>query len=137
MKKLLIGLSLLACGVAATAATECISFAPSGYCDGMQYDGNKGTWYNYDCGGSQAKETFAHYGTSKAFAYCKTGSCDVATNYGWDNLTWKFDLTNSTGTLTGVTGGTKYTLQQDIPVAITSGACTFSGTNGGASSLSR
>ncbi len=138
MKKLLLGLSLLACGAAASAATVCVSFAPAGYCDSMQYDGNKATWINYDCGGSQAKQTFAFYGASKAFAYCKNGSCDVATNFGWDSFTWKFDLANSLGTLTGKLAGDKIVLQQDMPVAISAGACTgLTNGGGGTSSLSR
>ena len=138
MKKILFGLSLLACAAAATAADEaplggahCISFAPAGFCDGMQYDSKKSaTWHNYDCAGSQGVQTKANYAKGKTF--CDgTAGCNPAAVYGWDSFTWKFDLTASTGTLTGMTGGTKVVLQQDIPVAITKGACDFSKTQGG------
>jgi hypothetical protein len=52
-------------------------------------------------------------------------------------VSWKFDKTASTGTLTGIQGGVSFTFLTDTPVAITSGACTFNGTQGGKSSLSR
>ena len=144
MKKILLGLSLLACAAVATAADEaplagahCISFAPAGFCDGMQYDSAKSaTWHNYDCAGSQGVQTKANYRKGKTFCDGTQG-CNPAAAYGWDSFTWKFDKAASTGTLTGMTGGTKVVLQQDIPVEITKGACNFSQAQGGVSSLSR
>ena len=144
MKKILFGLSLLACAAAASAANEaplggvhCISFAPAGFCDAMQYDSAKSaTWHNYDCAGSQGVQTTANYKKGKTF--CDgTAGCEPAAGNGWDSFTWKFDKANNTGTLTGITGGQKIVLQQDIPVAITKGACPFNRTQGGKSSLSR
>ena len=145
MKKILFALSLIACAAGATAsddiaskkAVNCVSFAPSGYCDGMQYDSKKkATWVNYDCGGSNGKQTKANY--KKGTAFCDgTKGCDPAATYGWDSFTWEFDKKASTGTLKGVTGGTEYVLQQDIPVEITAGACTSLANPGGVSSLAR
>jgi len=144
MKKILFGLSLLACAAAATAGDEaalagahCISFAPAGFCDGMEYDSKKkATWHNYDCGGSQGLQTKANY--KKGTTFCDgTQGCNPAAAYGWDSFSWKFNLAASTGTLTGISGGQKQVLQQDIPVGITAGACGFSEAQGGVSSLSR
>jgi len=144
MKSILFGLSLLACAAAATAADEaplagvhCISFAPAGFCDGMEFDSKKSaTWHSYDCAGSQGVQTKANYAKGKTF--CDgTAGCNPAAFYGWDSLSWKFNLTASTGTLTGMLGGQKQVLQQDIPVGITKGACDFSQAQGGVSSLSR
>lgn len=142
MKKTLFGLSLLACAAAAMASDEaplggvhCISFAPAGFCDGMQFDTNKSaTWHSYDCAGSQGVQTKANY--KKGKTVCDgTQGCNPAAAYGWDSLNWKFNLSASTGTLTGTIGGQKQVLQQDIPVAITKGACSFSEAKGGVSSL--
>src|SRR5690242_20361595 len=144
MKKILFGLSLLACAAAATAGndapaggTHCISFAPAGFCDGMEYDSaTSATWHNYDCAGSQGVQTKASYskGTTKCLG---TKGCNPANAYGWDALNWKFNKAASTGTLTGITGGQKVVLQQDIPVSITKGACNFSKVQGGVSALPR
>ena len=143
MKKILFGLSLIACAAGVSAAEEgafpkCVSFEPAGYCDAMQYDAKKAaTWHNYDCGGSAGAQTKASYAKGKTV--CDgTAGCNPAAAYGWDSLNWKFNFTNNTGTLTGTTGGTKYVLQQDMPIAVTNGAC--SGANqakGGGSSMSR
>ena len=85
MKKILFGLSLLACAAAATAADEaplagahCISFAPAGFCDGMEYDSKtSATWHNYDCAGSQGLQTKANYKKGKTF--CDgTAGCNPA-----------------------------------------------------------
>jgi hypothetical protein len=141
MKKILFGMSLLACAAAATAdttaAAHCVDFAAAGYCDAMQYDsGFKATWHNYDCGGSQGKQTKALY--FKGTTVCDgTKGCNPAAAYGWDSLNWKFNKTASTGTLTGTSAGVEYILQQDMPVAISSGACAVSGIAGGKSVLSR
>ena len=138
MKKILFGLSLLACAAAANAATTCVSFAASGYCDGMQYDSKKkATWHNYDCAGSMGKQTTAKYAKKKASTTCDgTAGCNPAATYGWDSLDWAFNVKASTGTLTGTYQGQQYVLQQDIPVTITSGACAFNGAKGGVSVLS-
>jgi hypothetical protein len=144
MKSILFGLSLLACAAAATASDEaplggvhCIAFSPAGFCDGMEFDANKNaTWHNYDCAGSQGAQTSANYKKGKTFCDGSQG-CNPANVYGWDSLSWKFNLTASTGTLTGVTGGQKVVLQQDIPVGITKGACNFSKVQGGVSSMTR
>lgn len=141
MKKILFGLSLLACAAAATAEApagkfpKCVSFAPAGYCDAMQYDGKKAaTWKNYDCGGSAGAQTKASY--KKGSTYCDgTAGCNPAAAYGWDSFTWKFNWANNTGTLTGMTGGTQVVLQQDMPIEVTAGACTV--VEGGVSSLAR
>jgi hypothetical protein len=148
MRKILFalsGLSLLACAAGATAADQnfagvtCISFSPAGFCDGMEYDkAKKATWHNYDCAGSMGKQTKATYKKKAATTFCDgTKGCNPAAFDGWDSFTWKFNLKASTGTLTGMLDGTEYTLQQDIPVGITAGACAFNETKGGISSLSR
>ena len=144
MKKILFGLSLLACAAAAPAAdtvfpgVTCISFAPAGFCDGMEYDkAKKATWHNYDCAGSQGKQTRALYPIHTVTRCEGAKGCNPAAINGWDSFKWRFDLKASTGTLTGMLDGTKYTLQQDIPVGITKGACDFSQAKGGVSSLSR
>ena len=147
MKKILFGLSLLACAAAATAAaavdedaaakTYCVDFSAAGYCDAMQYDsGRKATWHNYDCAGSAGKQTKASY--KKGTTICDgTKGCNPAAAYGWDALDWTFNKTAGTGTLTGSTGGVDYVLQQDMPVAISAGACAVNRTHRGKSSLSR
>jgi hypothetical protein len=143
MKSILFGLSLLACAAATTAANgaplggvHCISFSPAGFCDGMEYDSKKSaTWHNYDCAGSQGLQTKANY--KKGTTFCDgTQGCEPAAGNGWDSFSWKFDLKASTGTLTGVTGGQKIVLQDNIPVGITKGACAFNQAKGGVSSLS-
>lgn len=137
MKKILFGLSLLACAAAASAeaptAVNCISF--SNFCDAMQYDSSfRATWKNYDCAGSQGRQTKARY--RKGTTFCDgTAGCNPAAAYGWESLSWAFNKAAGTGTLTGVTGGVAYTLVQDTPVAITSGACSVNATSGGVSSL--
>jgi hypothetical protein len=145
MKSILFGLSLLACAAASTSAiaatdggTHCISFSPAGFCDGMEYDGKKSaTWHNYDCAGSQGKQTKANYKKGTTFCNGDKG-CQPAQLNGWDSFSWSFDLKASTGTLTGITGGQEFTLQQDIPVGITKGACDFAQFNkSGVSSLAR
>ena len=138
------GLSLLACAATANAADEgsypvCISFAPAGYCDGMEFDAKTdATWHNYDCAGSEGAQTMEKYKGKKVHTVCDgAAGCNPAAAYGWDSLVWRFNLAASTGTLTGFTGGQKEVLQQDIPVSITSGACDFSRVQGGVSSLLR
>jgi hypothetical protein len=139
MKKILFGLSLLACAAGASAASYpvCISFAPAGYCDAMQYDSKKAaTWVSYDCAGSAGEQTKAKYKKKAATTFCDgTAGCDPAATYGWDSFSWDFDLKASTGTLKGMSGGVEYILQQDMPIAVTSGACTV--VEGGVSSLAR
>jgi len=144
MKAILFGLSLLACAAAATAADEnvlagpqCISFAPAGFCDGMQFDTSKSaTWRNYDCAGSNDVQTKASARTGNTFCDGTQG-CQPAAINGWDVLRWQFDREASTGTLTGTSGGQRFVLQRNIPVEITEGACSFNQAQGGISSLSR
>lgn len=137
MKKLLIGLSMLACGAAATAAVNCVSFSPAGFCDAMQYDsGFRATWVSYDCAGSSGKQTKARY--RKGTTFCDGGAgCNPAAEFGFDSLSWAFNKAAGTGTLTGVLAGSPVTLQQDIPVSITPGACSANSAVGGVPSLSR
>lgn len=137
MKKLFIGLSLLACGAAATAAVNCVSFSPAGFVDAMQYDsGFRATWLNYDAAGSNGKQTKARF--RKGTTVCDAAKeCNPSAAYGWESLNWTFNKTASTGTLVGVSGGTPITLLQDMPVAITAGACSISAATGGVSTLSR
>lgn len=146
MKKILLGLSVLACAAAASVSAQaatsypvCVSFAPSGYCDAMQYDGKKSaTWHNYDCAGSQGLQTKAKYKNKAATTICDgTKGCNPSAAYGWDALNWTFNPKAGTGTLTGVTGGTEIVLQQDIPVDVSSGACAAAKSQGGVSSLTR
>ncbi|MGM9487927.1 hypothetical protein [Ideonella sp. YS5] len=142
MKKILFGLSLLACAAGVTAAEEatfpvCVSFAPAGYCDAMQYDGeNSATWKNYDCGGSAGAQTKAVYSLGKTVCKGAKG-CNPAAAYGWDALNWKFKFAKNTGTLTGISGGVKTVIQQDMPISVTSGACSVAEGQGGVSSLAR
>ena len=140
MKKLLLGLSVFACAAGASATAEaafptCVSFAPAGYCDAMQYDGKKAAqWRNYDCGGSAGAQTKASY--KKGTTTCTGASgCNPSAAYGWDALNWKFNFANNTGTLTGVSGGVSTVLQQDMPIAVTAGACPV--VEGGKSVLAR
>jgi hypothetical protein len=140
MKKILLSLSVIACAVAApvaaTAASHCVSFAPAGYCDSMQYDtGKKATWLMFDCTNS-SKQTTASWKMQTTTCDGATG-CDPSATYGWDSLDWQFNKKKSTGTLTGVTGGTTYVLQQDMPVAISDGTCVAAAKSGGVSSMSR
>lgn len=138
MKKILFGLSLLACAAAANAGKfpVCVDFSAAGYCDAMQYDAKKAaTWIRWDCSqdGAQTKASY-----KKAFTKCDgAAGCNPSAAYGWETLDWKFDFANSTGTLTGVLGGVTYVLQQDMPVAVYAGACTAAEGKGGVSSLSR
>jgi hypothetical protein len=141
MKKILFGLSLLACAASASAAAEafpkCVSFAPAGFCDSMQYDGRRdATWVSYDCAGSNGVQTKASYAKGKTFCDGALG-CNPAAAYGWDSFKWKFNFTNNTGTLTGVSGGVKTVLQQDMPISVTNGTCTAAEGKGGVSSLAR
>ena len=142
MKKILFGLSLLACAAGATAAEEgafpkCVSFAPAGFCDAMQYDTKaSATWKNYDCGGSSGVQTTAKYKKGKTTCTGASG-CNPAAAFGWDYLNWKFNFANNTGTLTGSTGGTKIVLQQDMPIEVTAGACSVVESKGGVSALMR
>lgn len=137
MSKILLGLSLVVCAASANAAKfpVCVDFSAAGYCDAMQYDGKKAaTWHNYDCAGSAGVQTTAKY--KKGTTTCDGGSgCNPAQAYGWDSLDWTFDLGASTGTLTGMFGGSQYILQQDMPVAISKAACSVSRTKGGVSVL--
>jgi hypothetical protein len=130
MKKFLVGLSLMACGAAATAAVNCIAF--TNFCDAMQYDsGFKATWKSYDCAGSSGKQTKATFCDGAA-------GCNPAAAYGFDSLSWTFNKTAGTGTLVGVVAGSPVTLQQDTPISVTPGACAVNVGNGsGVSSLSR
>ncbi len=143
MKAIFAALSVIACAAAAmpaaAASKYCVSFAPAGFCDGMEFDGVKSaTWHNYDCAGSTGKQTTAK-ATKKAATTTCDGSkgCNPAAAYGWDSLDWSFNGTDDTGTLTGTTGGQTFVLQQDIPVSVTAGACAFSEGKGGTSSLAR
>jgi len=138
------GLSLLAFAASAMATDEgtyprCISFAPGGFCDAMEFDGKtQAIWRNYDCAGSQGLQTRGKYKGKKAHTFCDgTAGCEPAVAFGWDSFTFRFDLTASTGTLTAVSGGVRTIIQKDFPVAITEGACDFSQARGGVSSLSR
>lgn len=140
MNKLLFGLSLIACAAGATAAQPeayptCVSFAPAGYCDSMQYDAKRAaTWVSYDCAGSNGAQTSASYPKGKTKCLASSG-CNPSAAYGWEALNWKFDFVNNTGTLTGVSGGVKTVLQQDMPIAVIAGACTAA--EGGRSSLAQ
>jgi hypothetical protein len=142
MKTILFGLSLLACAAAATAADEtagphCISFAPAGFCDAMQFDTSKSaTWRNYDCAGSDDVQTKASARTGNTFCDGTQG-CQPSAINGWDSLRWQFDREASTGTLTGLSGGQKFVLQHNIPVELTEGACAFNEVRSGISTLSR
>jgi hypothetical protein len=142
MKKILFGLSLLACAAGASASAEggfpkCVSFAPAGFCDSMQYDARRSaTWVSYDCAGSNGVQTKASYAKAKTVCLGAEG-CNPSAAYGWDSLNWKFNFTNNTGTLTGSSGGVKTVLQQDMPISVSNGTCTAVEGNGGVSSLSR
>lgn len=142
MKKVLFALSILACAATAqaeqAAAVNCISFAPAGFCDAMQYDSNRrATWVNYDCAGSNGSQTSANY--RKGTSTCNgTAGCNPAAAYGFEALDWKFNKRGGTGTLTGVVGGSPIVLQQNMPVTITAGACPAARAGqGGVSSLAR
>jgi hypothetical protein len=140
MKKVLFGLSLIACAFTAsaesTAAVNCISFAPAGFCDGMQYDSNRrATWVNWDCA-ADAPQTKASYRRGTTFCDGTLG-CNPAAAVGFESLSWKFNKAASTGTLSGVSGGQTIVLQQDMPVTITAGACAIKAAPSGISSLSR
>lgn len=140
MKKILFGLSLIACAAGVTAAQPeayptCVSFAPAGFCDSMQFDAKKSaTWVSYDCAGSSGVQTKASYPKGKTKCNGASG-CNPAAAYGWEALDWKFNFANNTGTLTGKSGGVKTVLQQDMPIAVIAGACTAA--EGGRSSMSR
>jgi hypothetical protein len=144
MKTILFGLSLLACTAAATAADEsvldgphCVSFAPAGFCDAMQFDTNKSaTWRNYDCAGSDGVQTKATARTGRTFCDGTQG-CEPAAMNGWDSFKWQFNRETGTGTLIGTSAGEKFVLQQNIPVEVTGGSCAFNQAQGGISSLSR
>jgi hypothetical protein len=141
MKKILFALSVLACAAAAPAAANaaatCVSFAPAGYCDAMQYDSKKkASWHNYDCAGSSGQQTTAKYKKGTTTCDGATG-CNPAAAYGWESLDWKFNFSSNTGTLTGVTGGVEYVLQQDMPIEVTAGVCSVNAAKGGVSSLVR
>lgn len=137
MKKVLFGLTLIASAAAASAYPVCVSFAPAGYCDAMQYDGKKdATWVSYDCAGSAGVQTTAKYKKKAATTTCDgTKGCEPSTTYGWDTLDWAFAPKAGTGTLTGMFGGTEYILQQDMPIEVIDGACVA--TEGGRSTLAR
>ena len=140
MKKFLFAMSVLAAAAAAptaaSAASNCVSFSPAGFCDAMQFDGKKkATWKSYDCAGSAGKQTTASY--KKGTTTCDGAKgCNPSAAYGWDTLDWTFNKGASTGTLTGSTGGVDYVLQQDMPVAYTAGACAVA-KQGGVSSMAR
>lgn len=141
MNKTLLALAVLASAAAAPAyagSPVCVSFAPAGFCDSMQFDSKKkATWENYDCAGSMGKQTTASY-KKKATTTCDGAKgCNPSAYYGWDSLDWTFNLSNNTGTLTGVIAGTTYTLQQNMPISVTEGACSGSKVQGGVSSLAR
>lgn len=138
MKKILSGLSFVACAAFAPAAfafPTCVSFAPAGFCDAMQYDSaNSATWKSYDCAGSAGAQTKANY--TKGTTKCKgANGCNPAAAYGWEALNWKFKFGSSTGTLTGVSGGVKTVLQSNMPISVTEGACAV--VEGGKSVLAR
>ena len=143
MKKILFALSALAFAAAASTANaatdagaKCVSFAPAGFCDAMQYDTKKSaTWHNYDCGGSQGVQTTANYKKGKTTCTSASG-CAPAAPFGWDYLNWKFNFSNNTGTLTGSSGGVVMVLQQDMPIEVTAGACSVVESKG-VSSLAR
>ena len=140
MKKILLGLSVIAAAAASPAAhaayPKCVDFSAAGYCDAMQFDGKRAaTWIRYDCA-SNGAQTKASYPKGKTKCDGASG-CNPAAAYGWEALNWKFNYTNSTGTLTGVSGGVKYVLQQDMPVSLYDGACTAAEAKGGVSSLAR
>jgi len=138
MKKVLFGLTLLASAAAASAYPVCISFAPAGYCDSMQFDSKKkATWVQYDCAGNNGKQTTALNKKKVATTTCDGASgCNPSAAYGWDSLDWTFNKKAGTGTLTGMTGGSQYVLQQDMPISISEGACATE-SQGGRSSLAR
>lgn len=141
MKKIVSLLALLAAfGASATAEAafpKCVSFAPAGYCDAMQYDAKtQATWHNYDCAGSQGLQTSASYPRGRTKCTAASG-CNPSAAYGWDVLKWKFNWANNTGTLKGISGGVVTVIQQDMPIAVTTGACTVNEVKGGASSLAR
>ena len=140
MKKILFGLSLVASATFAPAAYAypvCVSFAPAGYCDAMQYDSEtSATWKNYDCAGSAGAQTKAVYSLGKTVCKGAKG-CNPSAAYGWDALNWKFNFTKNTGRLTGISGGVKTVLQQGMPIEVTNGACSVAEGSGGVSSLAR
>jgi hypothetical protein len=140
MKKIVSLLALLAAfGASATAEAafpKCVSFAPAGYCDGMTYDAKKAaTWYKYDCANSGA-QTSDNYAKGKTKCTAASG-CNPSAAYGWDVLKWKFNFANNTGTLKGISGGVTTVIQQDMPIAVSAGACTHLEGKSGVSSLAR
>ncbi|MBN8487164.1 MAG: hypothetical protein J0M20_05490 [Burkholderiales bacterium] len=137
MKKVLFGLSLLVSAAAASAYPVCVSFAPAGYCDAMQYDAKKSaTWVSYDCAGSNGEQTKAKYKKKAATTECDgTKGCNPSATYGWDTLNWAFNPKGGTGTLTGMYQGSEYILQQDMPIEVIEGACVAQ--EGGRSTLAR
>lgn len=142
MKKIVSLLALLGAFGASTANAQsfplCVSFAPAGFCDAMQYDSaTSATWKNYDCGGSAGAQSKANYAKGKTVCKGAKG-CNPSAAYGWDVLKWKFKFAQNTGTLTGIAGGTTTVLQQDMPIEVTAGACSVANqAKGGASSLAR
>jgi hypothetical protein len=137
MKKIVSLLALLGAFGAANAQSFplCVSFAPAGFCDAMQYDSaTSATWKNYDCGGSAGAQTKADYSRGKTVCKAAKG-CNPSAAYGWDALKWKFKFAQNTGTLTGISGGVPTVLQQDMPIAVAAGACTINEVKSGVSSL--
>ena len=139
MKKILFGLSLVASAAFAPAAyafPTCVDFSAAGYCDAMQYNSEtSATWIRWDCA-SNGDQTKAVYSLGKTVCKGAKG-CNPAAAYGWDALNWKFKFGASTGKLTGISGGVKTVLQNNMPVSIYEGACTALAAPGGKSVLSR
>lgn len=137
MKHVLFALSLLASATAAGAYPVCISFAPAGYCDAMQFDGKKNAvWVNHYCNGVNSAQTSAKYKKKLATTTCDGASgCEPAAGRGWDSLEWVFHPKSGFGSLIGRRQGNEEHLVVGMPVDVIEGACTP--VEGGRSTLDR
>ena len=131
MKRLMIGLALLALGTVAHAQQSvCVSFAPGGFCDGLEVTFTpgvsiSGTWQNYDCTGVDASLTASIPRGDGEFRFiCSNADCATAQVFGWDVLVLDLDAPIQVLDLFGVVGG-QILLDLPTPVEITPGACPF------------
>lgn len=133
MRKLLVGLALLAFGGAAYAQqTVCVSF--DGFCDGLELNiepgvSVSGTWQNYDCTGVDATlSRVVPQGGGVVNALCTSADCATAQVFGWDLLLLNLNAPARTMTLVGLVSGSVIPLLINSPVTLSQSACPFAPT---------
>ncbi|MEL7451186.1 MAG: hypothetical protein AAFN78_18375 [Pseudomonadota bacterium] len=117
--------------------TLCVSFEPSGFCDGLQLTTVPGTpllvgtWDNYDCAGSNAPMQAFFRPQGNVLALCTDPGCLFEGDW-----LFRLNLPTQTFSLARFDGTPALIQPPGTAMSVTPGLCPFRATEGGVSSRS-